>query len=784
MLALPLSGAALLFSGLAVFLYQLLWFRLLGFSETLDNATILMAFFSGLALGSLFAQWCLHKGNNELKSFIISQLISAISAIILLPILVSPEQIVALSPDQQIASWTGFITIFTIALIPAVSMGMAFPLLSTWLAGIQSNNKITNTNIPFLYASLNFGALIATLLGGFYILPNIGLTGGIYTAAGFNVLAALVAYFIFLNPNQLKPSIKIPPPPITTTSTTTNRTTNSVWHRTKWLILLAIVSFIWMGSEIIWIKFISLYAGATLFSFSAIVATCLMGLTIGAYLIHHWQHKIRLTHKHLFWLLVTLFITLNITRLLFSYTPQIYSPSYHLGELLNHLDSLWFALTLLLSNATFGAIISLLLSLYCQDSNTIKQRIGLAYAIHLLAAISGAVITVLWLIPAFKSHNTLFIFTLTPVLLALFLMPYMVSIKKLLIGYAILIGAGIGAFFLPPPSLQAMFKEHYYRYINTKAPVIDLRIFEQTEGVVGLTLYEPESLHLQVNGLTQSSVHIRHPHKGDINESLTALLPVLLQENATEALVLGFRAGIITRVLANSDLEGVVTTIEPEPKVVESMLVLNLLVNFTFLDDGRAEIEYKGFRDALRNDNEHYSIITAQAPYIWQPGATRQYSQEFFQLVQSRLKPDGIFSYHLNLLRVDTTTLQAIFKTFYRVFPKGVVFGDVEMGGIVLLGSNKQLVMDFDRTTTYFNEQETAMETIRYGDLRQPNELARYFLFSRNTVQKMVKNAKLITDTSLVIEARIKTLSKDIPRGEEDPYQLFNQYVQRQPDRL
>ncbi|VAW48309.1 hypothetical protein MNBD_GAMMA04-2361, partial [hydrothermal vent metagenome] len=607
----------------------------------------------------------------------------------------------------------------------------------------------------------------------------------------YNLIAAFIAYTL-LNLVRQNTAVKTSTPeaPLLSklnspcTPPIKNGSNPTFLHSLKWLVILGSISFIWMGSEVILSKYISLYAGSTLFSFTVILATSLAGVALGAGLLHYRQTKTNLNTNTLFILLIALFIALNITRLLLSYAPQLYNDSHYLGELLNHTDSLWFALMVFLPSVLLGAILSLALSLYCRETRAIQQNFGFAYGLYLLCAMGGAIITVLWLIPILGSHNTLLIFTLTPVLLAFLFVPKRPTIKKTFIAYAVLIGFGVGAFFLPPLSLQAMFKEHYYRYINTEAPVIDLRIFEQTEGVVGLTLYEPESLHLQVNGLTQSKVHIRHPHKGDINESLTALLPVLFQKNATEALVLGFRAGIITRVLANSDLEGVVTTIEPEPKIVESMLVLNLLVNFSFLDDGRADIEYKGFRDALRNNDERYSIITAQAPYVWTTNATRLYSQEFFHLVKSRLKPDGIFGYHLNLLRVDTDTLKSILQTFYSVFPKGAVFGNPRMGAIVLLGSNQPLVMDFDRTQTYFKEQEEAMLTIRYGDLRNAKELPRYFLFTRKTAQQMAGDAKLITDTNLLIESRIKRLSKKISQGENDPYQLFNQYVQRQPDRL
>ncbi len=769
------SALALFFSALALFLYQILWFRLLGFSENSDTATILIALSTGLALGALFAQWWLQKGNPALKLFIFSQILAAISAVLLLPILIAPEQIVALSPSQQIASWDGFLTLFIIAFIPASASGMAFPLLATWFA--RTHPQKQNTSIHYFYFIFLFATLIATLLGGLYILPSFGLTGGIYFAAGFNLIAALLAYAL-LYATPPKTSTNISPPPTETQFSLVS------WHQLKWIVTLAVISFIWMGSEIILSKFISLYAGSTLFSFTAVLATSLAGVTLGAWLLHNQQTKQPLAVKHLFILLFALFIALNITRLLLSYAPQLYNDAHYLGELLNHSDSLWFALMILLPNIVFGATLSLALSLYCREKNTSQQNIGFAYGIYITASMSGAVITALWLIPNLGSHYTLLVFTLTPILLAILFIPKITFIKKPLIGYTILICFSIGAFFLPPLSFQEVFKQHYYRYVNTETPVIDLRIFEESSGVIGLTLYERESLHLQVNGLTQSKVHIRHPHKGNINESLTALLPVLFQENPTEALVLGFRAGIITRVLANSDLEGVVITIEPEPRVVESMLVLNMLVNFPFLDDGRVDIEYNDFRSALRNHDEHYSIITAQAPYVWQTDATRQYSKDFFNLIKSRLKPDGIFGYHLNLLRMDATTLKSVLQTFYSVFPKGVVFGDPNMGGIVLLGSNQPLVMDFERTQTYFNEQQEAMETIRYGDLRNTNELPHYFLFTRDTAQQMAGDAKLITDRNLLVETRIKNLSKNIPQGENDPYQLLNQYIQKRPDRL
>ncbi|VAW47626.1 hypothetical protein MNBD_GAMMA04-1021, partial [hydrothermal vent metagenome] len=419
MSVLHLSGLALFFSALSLFLFQMLWLRLLGFSESTESATILIAFFSAVILGALLAQWRLRKGDLGLKGFAFSQLIVAVSAVLLLPMLVSPEHIVTLSPSQRIASWDGFLTVFVIALIPAVASGMAFPFLAAWLSRIQPKPS----PIGYLYFIFICGALIATLLGGLYILPTFGLKGAIYFAAGYNLIAAFIAYTL-LNLVRQNTAIKTSPPeaPLLSklnspcTPPIKNGSNPTFLHSLKWLVILGSISFIWMGSEVILSKYISLYAGSTLFSFTIILATSLAGVALGAGLLHYRQTKINLNTNTLFILLIALFIALNITRLLLSYAPQLYNDSHYLGELLNHTDSLWFALMVFLPSVLFGAILSLALSLYCQETRAIQQNFGFAYGLYLLCAMGGAIITVLWLIPTLGSHNTLLILTLTPVL--------------------------------------------------------------------------------------------------------------------------------------------------------------------------------------------------------------------------------------------------------------------------------------------------------------------------------------------------------------------------------
>lgn len=755
-----LTGLTLFISGMALIIYQMLWMRLLGFTADTSIATTLMALFIGMTLGSLLAHWCLKHGINRLKGFIFTQLLIAISAPLLLPQLISPWQIEFLY---------GNIALFFILLIPFAAQGMAFPLLTSWLTTYKPNDP---SIISFLYGLMLLGGVVGLLLNGLYIVPTLGLNGAIYSAAGLNLFAALIAFYLYL---KRKPSETPPPLP---------SQTNTTWQPFILLIILAFISFVTMGSSIVWSKLISLYAGTTLFSLTAILATIFLGSALGALLTHSWQNRQKINNKHLFILLIALFITLNLTRYLFSEAPNLYSSSQYLGELLNHPDALFFAFMIFIPSLLLGAITALTLTLYCQASNKIQQKIGLAYSLLLSTSIIGGVVTALWLIPELGSNTTLLIFASIPLLLTLLVAPQIKPLKNKITRYSLLGVLGIASLFIPNIHFPDLFQQHYYNYIDNTPPLAEFYLKEGRTGVIGFTLHEMKSSRIKINGLTQSKILAHRAYKGESSEILAGALPYLLQKNATNALVLGFQTGITTRVLAKSDLEGVVKVIEPEPNIIEAMMTLNLLVNFPFLEDGRVDIEYNNFRNALREDSEYYSIIVTQAPYTWLTGATQFYSQEFFHLIKMRLKEEGLFSYHFSLLRMDTLTLKSILKTFYSVFPTGAVFSDLPNGNLILLGGNKPLIMDLEKTQDYYKldayyESATAAEMMRYSRVRTPKELLREVLFSSTEINQLVKEAEIIIDANLLMESHINFLSKELPKGEDDPYEFIKESIQK-----
>ena len=81
-----------LLSGDSALIYQVLWVRLLGLSigsTTISISIVLAVFFLGLGVGSYFAGAIIKKFKNALKIYLFVEAGIAISAIVLLPILLS-----------------------------------------------------------------------------------------------------------------------------------------------------------------------------------------------------------------------------------------------------------------------------------------------------------------------------------------------------------------------------------------------------------------------------------------------------------------------------------------------------------------------------------------------------------------------------------------------------------------------------------------------------------------------------------------------------------------------
>ena len=75
-------------------------------------------------------------------------------------------------------------------------------------------------------------------------------------------------------------------------------------------------------------------------------------------------------------------------------------------------------------------------------------------------------------------------------------------------------------------------------------------------------------------------------------------------------------------------------------------------------------------------EDRKYDLIMSQPSHPWLAGTAGVFSREFWEITKSRLNDGGVFAQWVNLFRMDAPTLKSLLKSFFSVYPEGMVFSD------------------------------------------------------------------------------------------------------------
>ncbi len=738
--------------------------RLLGLSIGVTSVAVgivLAAVFLGMALGSWLAGRMPARWQNRLFPFAVVEAIVAGSALLLLPLLLNLDHILALVPALGQSLWFRFFLVTLLLALPAAGLGAAYPLVAS---AVAQQNHGPAKGLGHLYALHTAGGVAGALATVLFFIPRWELDGTLYGAALINATVALCAFFI--DRKQTAENTK------TATGAKGRRQTGS-WAG---LFVLSITGMSAVATEVGWSKYLSIFAGGTFFGFAALLALFLSGIALGAWAVRPLSRRIPPSPLWLAYGLVALGAAMFITRAGLGFVPAVddYLSGLHTTSPLSR-----YAVVLVILFPTaflFGALFPISLRSYCGEAQTLAPRVGRGYAVNTLAGLAGAAVAGVWLIPAYGTDRLLVMVALMVLAASLLLWPLLPrgSMRTALAGLApaiMLVGVA-----LPPldferlvTRMDASYDAAYWKAKGRKSRFLFLK--EGRSGVISLQTYDGENLMLFNNGLKEANIS---PKQGGA-EVLLGLMPHLFRPEAKKAFVVGYGAGMTTEILAASDLASI-RVVELEPAVVEAMASLSD-GSIPLLQDPRIRLDYNDARNTLLLEPEKYDIIVSQPSHPWRAGASVVFTREFFQIAHSRLKPGGVFGQWLNLFQMDATTLRAVFRAFFEVFPRGVVFASLRSEELVLLGSDTPLVLDRNRIKALL--QETTWQRFFTSlEIQRPEDVLKYFLFTRHEALAAAGKTAPNTDMNLLSEIRLAGMQKR-PEAEENPYTLLQHYTQR-----
>lgn len=764
----------LVLSGAAALTYQVAWVRLLGLSmgsTSASVATVLAAFFLGMAIGSYFAGKLTEKRSPSLAPYVAIEVLIGLSGLAMLPALLNLDRFVTLFPGLGHLLPFKFAVALAVLLIPCMAIGATFPVMAAVL--VRRSGEI-GVHLGRMYSLNTVGGVLGAAGAGFVVVPWVGLNGAVYLAVTLNFIIALLGGWIVwqsrgerqkvtpvvLTEAPLEEAVAPAPVPIPVARFA--------------LALMFVTGFTSIAAEVGYTKYLSIYFGTTLYGFAAILSIFLVGIAIGSWAVQRHIDGIRDPGRMIAIMVLVLCATLVLTRTGLGLLPQV---SAWTGEISSGLLT-WLIkhgmvlLVLLPPTLLFGALFPINLRLYCGDVVGLRKNAGKGYAVNTVGGILGSVTAGFFLIPRFGTDLLLLVVVVVMTLLAIPAAWVAAPSRLRLVAPAGVVVIGLSLVLLPglnyrallsTTSLMGQSKPEFAYLKEGKTAVISL-----TRTVNPFTL--ANTLTLANNGLPEAVMFANNPSFGGKSGALLGAFPYLLHPDPKSAFVVGLGGGIVTYALATTNLE-TVRVVELEPAVVEAVRFAHGGL-VPALENPKVRLDVNDARNTMLMEEDTYDLIVSQPSHPWVAGMASVFSREFYDLAASRLNSGGLIIQWVNLFHTNKAVLGSIMQAFYQVFPHGMVFSSATMdqGVVWLIGSPDPIRYDPETVRRKLAALDPKMSPVARA-VSAPNDLFSLYLLSREEALLFADGIQANTDLNLFTEVGLRSIERN-PANTND---LFDQ---------
>jgi spermidine synthase len=809
-----LIAVCFIFSGATGLIYEVLWARMLGLvfgATTFAISAVLAAFMGGLALGSAWAGRLAARIKKPLRAYALLEVGVALYALAVPFLFHSIDGVYAFiwthfHPGFYAFSLWRFVLSCAVLLIPTTLMGATLPVLT---AALVRSSKETRNSIARLYTCNLVGAILGTILAGFFLLPELGIRATIYTAAIINILIGLAAFFIdrqdagaltmdagdeHATLNASSAMDKTATQLDAQAASDENSRERAILERDDlthkregiadvlkidsqkfWLLAAFISGFVTISTQVAWTRVLTMVIGSSTYAFSIVVALFLLGLSSGAYIISTQKQNVNLrrTVRNVeVATAITLFLSLWITNRTPGLLIEI-GTGMQLGSWLGllALQILIAALLILFPAVLMGMVMPLVLVWAGKAGESASVRlVGRSYAVNTLGAIVGAFSTGFILIPKIDTRFTILFAAALCIMLAGIAYKPARADGDVGLHRSLAVGATVALILIlftvgrmMSLNLGDLSKGAYDLLVRLRAnPQFSQgetserkysaetnRLLMYKEGPTAtVSVREDWGVRsMAINGRTNAS------DKDDMpTQVMLGQLPLLLAPRMERALIVGYGSGVSVGALLESPLKSL-ECLELEPEVVSAASYFNH-VNHEPLKDARLKLIIDDARTYLHVNPTQYDIIVSEPSHPWVPGVANLFTQEFFELGRSRLKDDGVFAQWVQIYQLSPESLRSVLATFLKVFPHARVFrvgGAAQGKDLILVGSRSPLPLE--RMNARRSEPRMAAELARIN-LQDEASIASWYVCDETQLAPAVTGAIINTDDNMRVETR------------------------------
>lgn len=687
-------------SGSVGLVYEVAWKHV--FSTVFGNTTyavsvVISVFMAGLAAGSYVLGRLADRARRYLLIYALLQVGIGLSALGVPYALQWAEGLYGVvfraSGSPGLLTLTQVVVSAAVLLAPTFLMGGTLPVLSRFLA---ARRGLVGPAVGLLYGLNTLGAAGGAFLTGFVLVKELGTLRTVYVAAGVNLLLAVA--FLALHAvgrEQEEAAAELEPAEEAGAQAALGP------GRLRLIVLAVAVSgFVSFSYEVLWTRLLGFKFQTTVYAFSTMLTTFLLGLGLGGVLVGALQRsRAKPDYWRLFGLLEGAIGVCGLgTVLLFSSARPGYQTFAErvVGELASA------AAVMVVPTTLMGIAFPLACHLHARGVRETGRSVGRIYVFNTVGAVMGALVTGFVLVRAVGTQRAMalasvLILASGSVILAASPRPGRIPAPWVI---ACLWAAGLAVWLLTPADFLVNYflKNQAVAMLRPGEKVTLLGYEEGVEGVV-VACRVPEGYKTIAAGSSDvagTSYVLRTTQK------LQAHVPMLIHPGPQRVCQVGFGSGETSRIFASYDVERF--------DCVEISRAMLDLADRYFRDINGGILEWENFNaivmDAsayVRYSGQTYDVIANDSIWPHMAGNSALYTLEYFRSGRDHLRPGGIMTSWFPL-EMPLQDVKTVLRTFHEVFPHVYVWSSLFYWNkhALLVGSDRPLEVDAARFAERF----------------------------------------------------------------------------------
>ncbi|MBS1818598.1 MAG: fused MFS/spermidine synthase [Acidobacteria bacterium] len=646
-------------SGAAALVYEVVWQQLLQLSigsSTISLGVLLATYMGGMCLGSLLAPRAVGSARHPLRVYAALEAAIGAMGVALLAAIPLVSRLYAHIGGEGPLDVVMRAAVAALCLLPPTfAMGATLPVMARYV----ERSRDGHAWLGLFYAGNLAGAVVGCLGAGFFLLRLFDMHVTTYAAAAINGAVALTAVLL----SRVAPA--------RARAAAASHGGGRPRRGTRIYVVVALSGFCALAAEVVWTRMLALAFGATVYTFSLILAVFLLGLGLGSSAGAAAARRLRHPDVVLGWcqfasgaaILWSAFVLATVVP----FWPGQAVTGANIWAVFRF-DAVRTLYAVLPAPLFWGASFALGIATLAADDEDAGDAVGRLSAANTLGAIAGALLTSLVVIPLWgtqQAQRLMLVAALLSALLAL----WRRGLPRLARA-AVVLGTGGGLVVLPlvpgVPGILVAYGRHAAAWVSRAHEII--YVGEGMHASIAVSQGENGVLNYHNAGKVQASSEPADMRLQRMLGHLTTLVPA----KPRSVLVIGFGAGVTAGAVSVNPMVDHVTIVDIEPLVPRVSGRYMASVNHDVARNPKVQIVADDARHFLQTTRQTFDAITSDPLDPWVKGAATLYTREFFDLAKAHLNPGGVMTLYVQLFESSPEAVKSEIATFFQSFPHGL----------------------------------------------------------------------------------------------------------------